>query len=57
MFKSLNPVFKRLAADQKGVTALEYAVIATATIAAILVAMSAIGTNLNTLFTAIGNGI
>jgi pilus assembly protein Flp/PilA len=45
---------RRLAVDTKGVTAIEYGLIAGAIGVAIIVAVTAIGTDLNTLFGTVG---
>lgn len=43
--------FRRLIADQKGATAIEYGLIAALIAVAAITAMSGVGTSLNTTFT------
>ena len=46
-----------LGADQKGVTAIEYGVIAAATVVTIVVALTAIGPKMTTIFTSISSAL
>jgi pilus assembly protein Flp/PilA len=43
--------------DSKGTTAIEYALIASGISIAIVVAVTAIGTSLNTMFTSVSTGL
>lgn len=54
---NIVPVVQKLRDDSRGVTAMEYGMIAAATIVAIVVAMSNIQTSLSTIFTAIVNAL
>lgn len=55
--RSVTNLFRRLAADDRGATAIEYGLIA-ALIAAVLIgALSAIGSNLNGTFTTISTNV
>ncbi|MGG5818479.1 Flp family type IVb pilin [Falsiroseomonas sp. HW251] len=47
----------KLAGDRKGVTAVEYGVIAALIIVVCIVAITTVGTNLNSTFTAVGNNL
>jgi len=47
----------RFAADQSGATAIEYGLIAAGIAIVIVAAVRTIGVNLNTTFTAVGNGV
>ncbi len=49
MFDTVKFVFKAAAGDRKGVTALEYGVIAAAIIAVTIVAFKLLGTKLDTM--------
>ena len=55
MNEMITNAWLRLAADQKGVTAVEYGLIAGLIAVAIIVAVTAVGTDLSTLFTTVGN--
>lgn len=47
----------KLAGDRKGVTAVEYGVIAALIIVVCIVAITTVGTNLQATFTAVGNNL
>jgi pilus assembly protein Flp/PilA len=49
----MNTLFTRFANDESGATAIEYGLIATLIGVAIIVGAGLVGTNLNTLFTAV----
>jgi pilus assembly protein Flp/PilA len=49
----MKTLFTRFAKDESGATAIEYGLIATLIGVAIIVGAGLVGTNLNTLFTAI----
>ncbi|HET6607547.1 MAG TPA: Flp family type IVb pilin [Rhodopila sp.] len=50
MFSNLKTIVRALLADRKGVTALEYGVIAAATVVVGMVAFGGIGTDLAKIF-------
>lgn len=50
----MSRAYVKLAADQQGVTAIEYGLIAGLIAVAIIVAVTAVGTDLSTLFTTVG---
>jgi pilus assembly protein Flp/PilA len=53
MFKSV----KKLAADQSGVTAIEYALIASLIAVFIITAVQTVGGKVSTVFTEVGNSL
>lgn len=53
--KTMKSVLKTFWSDEEGATAIEYALIAALIALAIATAVSAVGTNLNALFTRISN--
>ena len=53
MFKSV----KKLAADQSGVTAIEYALIASLIAVLIITAVQTVGGKVSTVFTEVGNSL
>ncbi len=57
MFTYCFVLLERLIADRKGVTALEYGVIAAAIIVAIGVTMGTMGTNLKAMFVSVSGQI
>jgi Flp pilus assembly pilin Flp len=57
MFTYCLVLLERLKADRKGVTALEYGVLASAIIVALGIAAAALSTKLGTLFTSVGNAV
>jgi pilus assembly protein Flp/PilA len=57
MFTYCFALLERLKADRKGVTALEYGVIAAAIIVAIGAIMGTMGGNLKTMFTSVSGQI
>ena len=57
MFAYLFALLERVKVDRKGVTAMEYAVMAAAIIAVLAVAMTSFYTALSTKFTNIGNSL
>jgi Flp pilus assembly pilin Flp len=57
MFADLKAIFRAALSDRKGVTALEYGVIAAATIVTGLAVFSTIGGSLNTIFTGVSNAL
>ena len=50
-------MLRRFLKDTKGATAIEYALIAAGISIAIVVAVTAIGTSLNTMFTSVSTGL
>ena len=50
-------IFKRFAKDESGATAIEYGLIAGLISVIIIMALTAIGTKLNSKFTSISNGL
>ena len=48
---------QRLGRDDRGATAVEYGLMVALIAAVIIIAVAAIGTNLNTVFTNVGNAI
>ncbi len=50
-------MLRRFLKDTKGATAIEYALIAAGISIAIVVAVTAIGTTLNTMFTSVSTGL
>jgi pilus assembly protein Flp/PilA len=57
MFEVIVNVLHALKQDRRGVTAIEYGLIATLIAVAIVGTVSALGTKLNTIFTSIGTSI
>lgn len=55
MFADLKAIFRAALSDRKGVTALEYGVIAAATVTVGLATFSGLGGSLSTIFTNVGN--
>jgi pilus assembly protein Flp/PilA len=53
----MKKLFARFAKDESGVTAIEYGLIATLVGVAIIVGAGALGTKLNTTFTAISGAV
>jgi pilus assembly protein Flp/PilA len=53
MLANLMPILRAVLSDRKGVTALEYGVIAAATVVVGMVAFTGIGTELATIFGAV----
>jgi pilus assembly protein Flp/PilA len=53
----MGNLFHRFFNDQSGVTAIEYGLIAALIAVAIIVAVTAVGTDLNATFLAIGSGL
>jgi len=54
---STKSFFARLMADESGATAIEYGLIAALIAAVLITALTAIGTNLDSTFTTIGNKV
>ncbi len=57
MFNTVKTLFVGLLNDRRGVTAMEYGMIAAATIVAITVGVSNIKTSLSTIFTSINTAL
>ena len=57
MNEMITKAWLRLVSDQKGVTAVEYGLIAGLIAVAIIVAVTAVGTNLTTLFNTVGTKV
>ncbi len=57
MFDSIKSLAARLIQDRRGVTAMEYGMIAAATIVAISVGVGTIKTSLSTIFTSINTAL
>jgi Flp pilus assembly pilin Flp len=57
MFTYCFVLLERLKADRKGVTALEYGVLAAAIVLALGIAAAGLSTKLGTLFTSVGNAV
>jgi pilus assembly protein Flp/PilA len=53
----MTSLLSRFAKDESGATAIEYGLIAALIAVVIITALRAIGTNLNTAFTAIGTSL
>jgi pilus assembly protein Flp/PilA len=53
----MRQLFNRFIADQSGVTAIEYGLIAALIAVAIIAAVSSVGTNLTATFTSIASAI
>ena len=53
----MNNLFSRFIRDEAGATAIEYGLIAALIAVVIIGALQAIGTNLTTKFTAVGNAL
>jgi pilus assembly protein Flp/PilA len=53
----MSSFFRRLRADQEGVTALEYAMIAALVAVAIIGGVSLLGTNVSSVFSTVANTI
>jgi pilus assembly protein Flp/PilA len=51
------PIISRLFKDRSGVTAIEYGLIASLIAVAIIVGVSAVGTNLNTTFNTVSSSL
>jgi pilus assembly protein Flp/PilA len=52
-----NALARRLGRDERGATAVEYGLMVALIAAVIIIAVAAIGTNLNTVFTNVGNAL
>jgi pilus assembly protein Flp/PilA len=57
MFAYMFALLERVKVDRKGVTALEYGVIAAAIIVAIATVVGTLGTNISTKFQAVANAL
>lgn len=57
MFAYMFALLERLKADHRGVTALEYGVIAAAIIVAIATVVGTLGTDISTKFQAVANAL
>jgi pilus assembly protein Flp/PilA len=57
MFAYADSLLARLMVDRKGVTAMEYGVIAAGIVLVVATAASTLGTNVSALFTAIGGAL
>ena len=57
MFEVITNALHALKQDRRGVTAIEYGLIATLIAVAIVGTVSALGSKLNTIFTSIGTSI
>ncbi len=53
----MSQVFKRFLKDESGATAIEYGLIVALIAVVIITAVTAVGTNLDTKFTAVGTSI
>jgi len=53
----MNKLFSRFVRDESGATAIEYGLIAALIAVVVITALSTIGTNLNTKFTAIATNL
>jgi pilus assembly protein Flp/PilA len=53
----MRNLFRRLINDQSGVTAIEYGLIAALIAVVIIIAVTAVGTNLSKTFTAVANAL
>jgi pilus assembly protein Flp/PilA len=52
-----NALARRLGRDERGATAVEYGLMVALIAAVIIIAVAAIGNNLNTVFTNVGNAL
>ena len=52
----MRSIWTRLVSDQRGATAIEYALIAGSIAVGVAAAIGAVGTHLNTLFTNVASG-
>jgi len=53
----MKAIIKRFVRDESGATAIEYGLIAACISVAIIAAVKALGTNLNTTFTTVSNAL
>ena len=54
MIRSMAPALKRFLRDERGVTAIEYGLIAALIAVGIILTVTGVGTSLNAVFTEIG---
>ena len=55
--KKISDLLRAFAKDERGVTSIEYGLIASATAVVLITALASIGTNLNTKWTAISSAL